>query len=490
MNKLTILKRISAFLAVGLMAATLFSACSGSPAPAPSPTPIPVEDKDVDNFLSEDTAIVVSISKEDSTINFQNVETGLRYTLKYDGATVFTSRKGQPLSVDQLTTAGIADITFRAKDELIKEFKYSSEYFCINNVENFEIYNNDTRMRYLGDQYVLDNYLVIAQDNRSLELMEIHENDMLTIYGKDNKINSISVDTGHGYLRLENDSYFIGGFIEVGEGIIVPIEENMLLTVPEGQYTVLVSNDGIVGKKNVTIGKNQEVTLDLGDIDVTKKFGNILFIADPADARVYIDGEKEDIGGPIQLEYGVHQLIVMADGYDTLSEYINVGSASASVNLTLNKSEGNAPVATPSPEPSATPSPTPNILNPQSTPTQVPGQAPSTGNTTTVVNPDGSITTTDANGNTSTTPAEKLDPNAVQNTAKKNAYVYIDAPVEAEVYVDGSYVGIAPTSFKKNPGGFTVTLRKDGYQTKSYSINLEDDKEDVRYSFSELTKIQ
>ena len=35
-------------------------------------------------------------------------------------------------------------------------------------------------------------------------------------------------------------------------------------------------------------------------------------------------------------------------------------------------------------------------------------------------------------------------------------------------------------------GSQTITLRKDGYTTKSYSVDVLDDDQDVKFSFSDL----
>ena len=65
-------------------------------------------------------------------------------------------------------------------------------------------------------------------------------------------------------------------------------------------------------------------------------------------------------------------------------------------------------------------------------------------------------------------------------------YVSIDAPEGVEVYVDGNYVGLSPARCKKTAGSHVIILRKSGYQTRSYTIDLDDEKKDVAYSFSEL----
>ena len=64
--------------------------------------------------------------------------------------------------------------------------------------------------------------------------------------------------------------------------------------------------------------------------------------------------------------------------------------------------------------------------------------------------------------------------------------VHIDAPEGAEVYLNGNYVGIAPCSFKKTAGAHVVTLRKSGYTTRSYTIQVDSEEKDISFSFTEL----
>lgn len=89
---------------------------------------------------------------------------------------------------------------------------------------------------------------------------------------------SVVVEKGHGYLRLVNDENFVGGWLEIGQTQIVRITEDMLVTVPEGSYQVDISCSGGGGTKYVVINRNEETTLDIGDLEVAEaKYGMVLF---------------------------------------------------------------------------------------------------------------------------------------------------------------------------------------------------------------------
>ena len=81
----------------------------------------------------------------------------------------------------------------------------------------------------------------------------------------------------------------------------------------------------------------------------------------------------------------------------------------------------------------------------------------------------------------------------VENTVSGNTImedsnhtITIQAPADVEVYQDNLYMGIAPVTYKKTEGSHTITLRKTGYVTKSYQIEVTDDDRDLVYSFPEL----
>ena len=83
-----------------------------------------------------------------------------------------------------------------------------------------------------------------------------------------------------------------------------------------------------------------ELELDVGDLKGEEpKYGSVVFTITPEEAVLYLDGEKTDYSAPVRLEYGIHQMIVMAEGYDTISQYLKVGQASAGIEVTMKANE-------------------------------------------------------------------------------------------------------------------------------------------------------
>lgn len=419
-------------------------------------------------YDSADTAIVLRYDTAEKTISLRNLETGRQYTLAYDGTTGLEDKNGQAITMAQVRLGELVDVTFLHKSKVLVSLHQSSEAFLYDGQTDYVLSGTGRSMTVNGVKYKLADDLAVISDGALIELSDVNSVDALTLRGFDYEIHSICVERGHGYLRLKNDESFIGGWIEVGSKLIVPITENMLLTVPEGSYDVAVSSDMGRGTMPVTIYKNQEQTIDIGDFVVEIKEGKVYFDVTPANATVYVDGKKVDISEAVTLTYGVHLLRVRASGYKELTKYLRVRQDSASLTLELEK------------DPSGNSNDNDNQDSSGDANQGSSGDANQGGS--------GSSQPSVSQGDSATGQmSEASEPDVVTPTDGSAFYVSITAPAGVEVYVDGVYVGIAPVRFKKTAGSHEVSLRRQGYQTRSYMIELDNEKKDVVYSFSELS---
>lgn len=407
------------------------------------------------SYDSADTAVVMSVDQVNSGVIFMNMATGRQYTLYYDGTTYVTDKHDGPMTISQLRAGDVVDVNFLKGKRQIASIKQSPSAWVYENIDNYDLGGLNKTASIGSSTYSLPDEAVILSEGKRVEAMEIVSQDLVTIRGIDREIYSVNVERGHGYLRLRNEQALIGGWIEVGNKVIREITEDMLLVVPEGSYQVALSNGGISSVKEVTIERDKETVLDVSDIEIIQdKTGKILFSVSPAGAEVSIDDAVTDISTAVELPYGIHKVHMEAEGYDSLTKYIQVGSEYAKISFTLEeKREVDIPTISG------------NDLN---------------------VQPAEDTTIPELEYAPVKDPELSVSENTI--SATKSNKVYIDSPKGVEVYLDGNYVGIAPVSFKKNVGKHTVTLEKSGYKKKSYTIYLYNDGEDITYSFSELEK--
>lgn len=401
----------------------------------------------VGSYDSADTAVIVSVDPENSAVTFMNMDADRQYTLYYSGTTYVSDKYNGPLTISQLKAGDVVDVNFLKGKRQIASIQLSPEAWVYDNISNYDLGGANKTASIGSATFSLPDNVVVFSDGARGEMMDIVKQDVISVRGIDHEIYSINVEKGHGYLRLKNDQALIGGWIEVGNAVIREITEDMLLVVPEGSYQVLLSNDGISSTKDIVVERNKEVVLDVGDLEAAQdKTGRILISVTPETAKVRIDGEDVDIDKAVELSYGIHQIRLEAPGYDSLTKYIQVGSEYAKISFTLEEEK----------EQEEESSVSDNGI--QQTPQE----------------------------ETPATPSVSVSEDTINAT--KGNMVYIDAPKNVEVYLDGNYLGISPISFKKTVGSHTVTLRKSGYETKSYTIYLYNDGEDITYSFTELEK--
>lgn len=426
------------------------------------------------SYDSADTAVVVEKNEEEGTLTFQNLQLGKQYTLNYNGATRINDKHGESMSMAQIMEGDIVDITFLKEKKRLNSIKLSESSWQLTDVSRYDINKLTKQMVIADDTYKFTDDTVIVSSGKQAEVMDINAVDVLKVSGVDYNIYSIVVDKGHGYLRLTNEEYFLGGWIEVGQSVIQEVTEDMLLVVPEGAYEVQLSSKGINGTKQVVINRNEEVELDVGDLKGEEpKFGTVLFTVTPSDAEVYIDGEKVDISQAVTLEYGIHQMIVKADGYDTITQYLKVGQEAAGIDVTMEKSDGEDETEEEESAEEETESSDSKDTDKDKEEEESSSESESS----------------DSSSVSGNDPFWDIDDDDGTETSTTGTYkVYLDAPEGVEAYVDGNYVGIVPCSFKKTSGSHVVTLRKTGYMTRSYTIQLDEEEKDVNYSFNELEK--
>jgi len=379
-------------------------------------------------YDSKDTAAVSKLDFSNSTITLLNHNTSREYTLDFSQILQIKDRHNQNISMQQVQVGDIVDVCFQKSTKLLISLVQSPSGFIYENVTDYDIDRDRMEISFGGNRFSLDKKMVIREEGEKLNLEEINDEDVIRVSGVGQDVYCIFITQGHGYLKLTGAEYFYGGWISVGKQVM-RITKDMILTVPVGSHTVSVRNEGHGGQKEVKIYSGEETVLNVEDLKGEEiKTGKIVFTTTPFDATILIDGKIINRDEPLELEYGVHSMIVEASGYESLSQYIKIGQESATLDIQLEPSES-----------------------------------------------------------TSEPEAEEVLPEPGEVDVDTGVYyIRVTAPVGAEVYLDGVYIGVAPTSVEKKEGKHVIILKKDGCHTKSYTIQVNSEEKDLDLSFSEL----
>lgn len=378
------------------------------------------EEEIVDIYTSAASVIIKSVDEENQMINMFFVDRNESRDLSYNGATMVQDKYGSSMTMGQLNPGDIADITYNSELERVGSITLSPDSWSYEGVVKYNLGAGNGNAT-IGDEiYSIDSKVLVFSDGQPIDVTEVIHQDVLTFRGKGHTIMSITVEKGHGYLELENDEAVLGGWIEVGQTVISQVSPDMLITVPEGSYTIRITGTGIDESREVVIGRNKETVLDLGDIKVQEaQNGLVVFDITPDKATVYVDEVKVDTNYSVKLPLGLHLVTVTASGYESLSQYFQIEAGTNTVRMELEE-------------------------------------------------------------------ASTVSGNTVTSNSKEDSKITIQTPEGVEVYQDNLYMGIAPVTYTKTAGEHTVTLRKTGYITRSHTIVVANDNNDVTYSFPDL----
>ncbi len=432
-------------------------------------------------YDSEDAAVVVKKDTENNTIQLQNIATAKRYTLNYDGTTEVFDKNDVALSMQQLKEGSVVTVRFYKSDKSLSYIKENADALNLPDLSNYELDLREGKITVGAQTYLLSSNVVVISDGRETEPWELNALDVISVWGYQDRIYGINVEKGHGYLRLQNEDYFVNGWVDVGDKVIQKIEEDMLLVVPEGTFNAMVSHKGSSAMQEISFARNEEMVWDLGSVEITVvQTGKIIFTLTPATARMAIDGREVDTSKPIELTYGLHSMRIVAEGYDTVAQYIKVAEPSANISVELEKSSEPE-----SKEPESGQDTKTQEDKQEETPV---GKKYALNTNDDDKNDDDDDEDDEENDKKEEKDREERSSEASSDvlSASEKYKVYIDAPEDVEAYLNGSYIGMTPVSFPKNAGNYVVTLRKNGYQTRSYTLQIDSEKKDVNYSFTEL----
>lgn len=442
---------------------------------------------DSDDLVYQNIAMLVGKDETEHKLKFISVDSDKLFELDYTDRTPIHGKHGNLMTLAQIPLGEILDVTYSIHSRELVDLTISNEAWTFTDVTKFEINEEEGRMDIAGSTYKLPKTAIVSYRDELASFMDVTNVDTLIVKGYGRKVCSVIVDRGHGYVRLQNDSYFEGGWIEIGQEIIKKVTEEMLIPVPEGDYHVRLTNRGYAAEQDVTIERDKESVIDLSKVDIKEvAIGHVEFDIDPDYAQLFIDGQITDFDERIPIEFGIHHIHVELAGYKSVDTNIRISDQYANVEIALEEESSSSSSSDRSTSTSSLFTSSTSLTTPYLDSTTAPASdtLPILTHAAPTVSPLTSARTTAIDWKTSSSSTDAGTTDTVISNTRK---MYVDAPEGAEVFMDGIYVGIAPTStIKPEAGAHVITLSKNGYKTKSYTVSVSGDDNDVTLSFSEM----
>lgn len=397
---------------------------------------------------TEKIAIVKNIDREKSLITLFDINASKDMTISYYGGSDIRDKFGEITSIGQITIGSIVDVEYINNSNKLTKLQVSNKAWEYVGVNNLLINLKDKMMDIATSKYKYTDNIIIIDDENIVPVVNLTEQDELTIRGIDEVIWSVTVTRGHGTVKLKDYDTLLGGFVTVGYEAMLPITENMQIPVREGTYNMTVENGDYSATVDVTINRNQDTEVSLKGLGPEPlKYGNVAFNITPFGADLFIDGELSTYSKPATISYGKHKLMASLGGYTSYDGILTVDKAETSVFIDLPEMK--------------------------------------------IDDDDNELSSLDPDDN-------NIDDQEPDNSdvvtedepiIDEEHSIYVQNPNKASVYLNGEFKGISPVIFDKIIGKHVLTFIRDGYLTKSYSIEVADDDKDAYFSFSDLVKI-
>ncbi len=403
---------------------------AGTVIPGSSITPAPKKGNisDIAGNTKDRTLVgmLVSIDTNLKNMHFVDVESGTEYSVIYTGGTDIQDAYGKIKAATVMQPGEIYDVYCDKSGKALKIYG-SKDAWERNDVSAITFDETKKNVTIGQTELTYTDTLFIKSGDGRISIAQIVKEDILTLRGIGDKLYSIVVDNGHGYIELTGIEAFEGGYVTLGSSEFYKVTDNMMMTAPVGSYDVEIQNDDTRATRKVTVRKDETLVLDFSDYKVpaTKK-GTVNFSVTPSNAVMTIDGNEVDYSKPVSLSYGRHTITLQANHYTTYTETFTVNSDYS----------------------------------------------------TKVIDMTATGSTSSSSGTSKTTAASLT-----------NGYnVKITAPEGAALYVDSVYIGIIPCTFTKTSGNKTITLSQSGYNNVSYTVSIPNTAGDMTYSFPAMTK--
>lgn len=410
-------------------------------------------------YNTEEIVVISAIDLENSNITVRRIDDSTEFVLSYNGGTEIKSKYDNYMLMEQMSVGEIVRACYTSGTQKLIELHEYGEAWENTQVVRWDVDYEKKLITIGSSTYSYDDSIFITSNGYGVDIREISGIDYLIVRGVGNKACSVVVNKGHGYVKLTDTVNYVGGIIEIGDRISTVIVEDMVIAAPEGNFTLTASIKGVGGSKDITVIRGQETVVSLGEFEqAVTRYGSVKLNVQPSDAQAIltVDGKEMDYSKLMELSYGEHKMVLTSNNYDTVTKEITISSVYTTINVDMSQQETES--------------------------TEKPTEDETTSNKE---NPTEETQTSDGKN-----PEEPTTSGSSGNAGSSNNVIAITEPTGAKVYFDGAYVGTSPLTFEKVPGEHTIIFKKDGYITKSYTIDVSDDNQDMVLSFPAMLESQ
>ena len=287
------------------------------------------------------TGVITALDAENERATVYTADSAEEIVFDLAGVELVTDEYGNQIGFTSLTVGQVVDVSYQeGSSNRVERFRLSSGVTEIQNAYGIEISAGNQQIRYNGQTYDYDDHLVCTYGGEALKPEEITEQYVMNLLVVNQHVYSISVMQAVGTVTLTNMEAYVDAKITFtptyGDPVEVDIVESMkpiVLTEGFNRYTVEKDGSTIAsGTLFVEAGIRQE--LHLPEISEETAVVDVNVVPEGVRATVTLDGEEQE-DTTFTATYGEHELVISAEGYETVTQTIDVSQPYMQVTVEL-----------------------------------------------------------------------------------------------------------------------------------------------------------
>lgn len=270
--------------------------------------------------------VLTELNTDTKKMHFVDIEDNVEYEVPYNGGTDIKNRYNTIIAAAAMETGEIYNVTCDSKGHA-KTIYGAADSWERDGIKGLEIDEKNKILAVGALQWNYVSYTAVMSGSEKISIASLVAQDEVTVRGIDKTVYSISLDKGHGYLKLTGIDAFVGGYVSVGKQQLLQATSDMVITAQEGSHNIELQSGSLRAEKMVTIEKGQETSLDFSEYSKPAvQNGAVKFLITPEDAILTIDGKETDYSELVNLSYGTHKISVKASKYVTYTENYTVAA--------------------------------------------------------------------------------------------------------------------------------------------------------------------
>ncbi len=274
--------------------------------------------------------VITALNPADEQATVYTADSAQEIVFDLAGVELVTDEFGNQIGFSSLAVGQVVDVSYQEGSEnRVERFRLSSGVTEIDNAFGVEISPQNHQLRHNGQTYDYDDHLVCVYNGAALDPEEITEQYVMNLLIVDRHVYSISVMQAVGTVTLTDTEAYLDAKITFTPTYGNPVEVDVVksmrpIVLTEGFNRYTVEKDGSTiasGTLFVEAGIRQE--LRLPEIDEETAVIDVNVMPEGVRATVLLDGEEQE-DTTFTASYGEHELEISAEGYETVTQKIDV----------------------------------------------------------------------------------------------------------------------------------------------------------------------